>query len=53
MKLTTEIPKDVLDETELFLDEVHDRCYKVKNPENHKSRISKKLNLELQGCVGS
>jgi hypothetical protein len=24
-----EIPKDVLDETELFLDDVHDRCYKV------------------------
>ena len=23
------IPKDILDETELFLDEVHDRCYKV------------------------
>ena len=25
----TEIPKEILDETELFLDEVHDKCYKV------------------------
>ena len=28
-----EIPKDILDETELFLDKVHDQCYKVTDTE--------------------